>query len=1215
MRLRLIVKRWGLPDTPFVLAVDTDTSPIISQLLEQVNEVVPIESGDWGFEDYAVEIQGKDGTMFECIHFHPVKAVMKEDDVVVSVARVAPERCKADKSSIRPLLTQDLKFRRLSGRHQITSAGSHLVDGVVFGRARMRLLDRPAINIPPRKKRRTTADDSTDDSESVHWELAADSASDPGKELVVRGEDIDDDDMDDDDDFEPEESTDEESSSQSDEADDEDDSDMGKLASKQKKPSKLLSSSPPTKINLSKGKKDRGRQRHDGLKISKDASVLEDIEDAQERNSIAKLRDAFPKAPIEVIKNVFQALRGDELKTYDTLKPAFKAAVSRSSIKAQLPTSKKLQNSTEKATTEKTSLKRKLAHIVESEDDDEESPSPSSVLRHYDQNGFPPGSIGSTAKSSAKKVKFAASDDAPLPQISDSETSSSGTSDSNFSSGTSSDEDTSSDSDSEETSSSGSDDTSSSGDSSKSTSEDSSDSTSDEDGDEPEELPSKAAGVTAAEHKPKATEPRNDNETGTKPPRSAPGTGKQATQARNSRRRKANALARYKAKGILPVGTTLAEFAAIDCDQLGTKESAAGALKAAKTTIMQGLATDTSARAADFEARRQQLLSSIAGGGIDVTSKPSTANDSQKASESTVMGDRDSQKLLHNDEATPDMPSSESHRRSGKSLDLGASRRMLFGAMGLKTPKNKQEEIKLRSQLKQQNNTERAPILIDTSSSHDEATDKVDLEAWRASINYTAVECCEEGIELTEPPFPFIQRWDPQQKTTWSANSSKRAKRKRGSTIEIQPDEDGIYNASVQKKGRKNRRAAIEQENTQDLTLDYSEPITEDPTGSATDVNRDEIGDNVEISRSPSLPDWEIDLPSLPDNSSALPDFKFGAAQIGTIIVFKQLEMTATWEPVISAFQTARVVDIVKDGETLSLEMATRDHKVVEKQYDEFGDRVYGKFEAPDFDDGPDNVNLAGESDDNLKLVAYSDLIEPKILVSITTQLDHKAPSGEQKSEHSSLQQPSGRVSKVIIDDSVQVHYNKVSHHAAIGENVNFQMNSQANSEAPYADDAAVGSSRLSEDGQSQDAQRSDSLLQRVFGYFGSHSPPMPDYLSIEDNSSSVSRQPSPGRNSASNDDTVAGARFQQTDDSVNESPDSPNFNGFDDTDSSVVSQEHNLPIAYSSSDLTIAADVLSAPAISLIDDSKNNSCATDLGRQPDSLLDNSPLSSAAQEV
>jgi hypothetical protein len=40
-----------------------------------------------------------------------------------------------------------------------------------------------------------------------------------------------------------------------------------------------------------------------------------------------------------------------------------------------------------------------------------------------------------------------------------------------------------------------------------------------------------------------------------------------------------------------------------------------------------------------------------------------------------------------------------------------------------------------------------------------------DDDSWLQRIDLRAVECCEEGIELNTPPFPFYHRWDPEYRT------------------------------------------------------------------------------------------------------------------------------------------------------------------------------------------------------------------------------------------------------------------------------------------------------------------------------------------------------------------------------------------------------------------------------------------------------------------
>ena len=61
----------------------------IAQLLEDVNEVLPLETevggensqycgGQWGLEDYAVEVGG-----YECLHFMEVDGLLRDGDEVV----------------------------------------------------------------------------------------------------------------------------------------------------------------------------------------------------------------------------------------------------------------------------------------------------------------------------------------------------------------------------------------------------------------------------------------------------------------------------------------------------------------------------------------------------------------------------------------------------------------------------------------------------------------------------------------------------------------------------------------------------------------------------------------------------------------------------------------------------------------------------------------------------------------------------------------------------------------------------------------------------------------------------------------------------------------------------------------------------------------------------------------------------------------------------
>lgn len=83
LRLRLVVRRHGLPETRVIFNATLDDDPTISRLLEQVNDIIPLEAEDWGLDDYVVELLNPTGGSFECLHFSPVANVLDKDDEVL----------------------------------------------------------------------------------------------------------------------------------------------------------------------------------------------------------------------------------------------------------------------------------------------------------------------------------------------------------------------------------------------------------------------------------------------------------------------------------------------------------------------------------------------------------------------------------------------------------------------------------------------------------------------------------------------------------------------------------------------------------------------------------------------------------------------------------------------------------------------------------------------------------------------------------------------------------------------------------------------------------------------------------------------------------------------------------------------------------------------------------------------------------------------------
>ena len=286
--------------------------------------------------------------------------------------------------------------------------------------------------------------------------------------------------------------------------------------------------------------------------------------------------------------------------------------------------------------------------------------------------------------------------------------------------------------------------------------------------------------------------------------------------------------------------------------------------------------------------------------------------------------------------ATPaDAAAQEEAPRQRLRMDVGAGRRLLFGALGLKNPKTKADEEKLKQDLMKDvrplknHRQEEASPAIDT--------DEDDFD-WQAKIRYQATEAGQEGIELSEPPFPFVQRWDPQQQS--------RPKRKRGS----------------QKQGAKDI-AAEDNNDTSNIELNYDDP---------------QATSNSEQSQSTDVDD----LPSLPRDVATLPLLQSTEVKPGMVITWKQLAISAAtnWQPQISS-PTAVVISSGNDG-TLQVMLAKRDRNP-EKQYDpETGRRVYARFEMPsDSDD-------EAESDDGRRELAWAELDEPRL---VQAEPDHES--------------------------------------------------------------------------------------------------------------------------------------------------------------------------------------------------------------------------------
>ena len=487
---------------------------------------------------------------------------------------------------------------------------------------------------------------------------------------------------------------------------------------------------------------------------------------------------------------------------------------------------------------------------------------------------------------------------------------------------------------------------------------------------------------------------------------SLPFEGKNRTRKRNQRRRDSKKMKILKMTGMLPENATLSDF-----HRLKENEHIVDMVSEELEEEMQ---VDT-----DFELRRDALLEAITSDGLEVSRDleledvSATANIVETSTNCHAAVTEDSQKQLVNDQsnnmqevgqtanrksaqdaALTDQVSLGSSQRRSK-LDIASSRRLLFGSLGLPTPKNKQDEIKIRDQLMKDIKRRR----LSDSQNETEADlpfakgEPVENERWEEKIVLKAVECCYDGIELSTPPFPFVQRWDPQQQGGHEGlngrNARRSKKRKRNDEqfyeqVPVHNLEDGKTNANVvapvNEDNQDNDRVPLESKQQLQKQQAITSRIENDEYELA--IN-DQLKRETNASASASAGDGTTqDLPMLPQDMSTCTPLTKGISLRGAIVAFKQLDMSqeTNWEPRVSDYRTALVDHLMENG-ILRMTLARRDQPQVQKSYNQqTGERIYSKFEMPGFNDDESLENGIVE-------LSFAELIEPKLIRAASVEL------------------------------------------------------------------------------------------------------------------------------------------------------------------------------------------------------------------------------------
>ncbi|KAK4121162.1 hypothetical protein N657DRAFT_601025, partial [Parathielavia appendiculata] len=974
MRLRLVVRRHALPEVRVVFVVQLDTDPTIVNLLEQVNEIVPLESNDWGLEDYAVELRDSSGHAFDCLHFQQVSLVLNNDEQVF----------------IRPLDIGDRRKRRLSGRDQITADGRHLIDGVPFGRPRLRgPRDRPPIDIPPLKRRRITFEADEEDDEEPRFlltEHGEDDRSDRRVRIRAAFDDVERDgsegDEDDaDDDFVDEDSDEDEGDEAIEGGIDGSDleAELRDLQEDIEEDDEELQDTASIQPNST----------HKNTQPS--ASGVVARLDLETLDKITALRAAFPSVPADACERALNQQQGSTKLAYLRLRTQHQPAMPLDAILSYVGSSPPKATATENAAS-----------------DESEAESVASMVKHYDQHGFPSGSIlaGTAASQTAEAMRKSGHsvkvpvhtkfDDivaVPAKKVSLSpsfgERDSSGESDSESESDNGSEGDSDNDSGPEvasskmaeasgsarffggrglPSSSEGEDETGEERGSDRSSEDEATSS----DSDDSEEVDESAShGSDGGSDSDDDSSFNDDTDDSNK------GRGQEAGGSADS--------------------SASSDEADSSNDDESSDDSAEEApqtrsVNAEVITAMEPPATqDQDAQEPQLDATPPELKS-----GSAETPRPVPPGQGKRSTQkrnARRKAARMAQKAAGGGEPLPPtavpLPAAETLELLESVAAKKAALLRRFGEVHeLISQEAKEATVNDREQDSAPSN---APVVekstrmdgtrplnnhtpLNSVDGHprrfdDQPEEQADPEAWRKKIAYRAVECCQEGIKLSEPPFPFVQRWDPQQQFVHRDGNNRggRSKRKQRNREEFL--EGSRASTKRQKYGN---------------SMDYDgdgESYANDTTGyKETILNYDE--ESPETREQPEQTsvhpaDEEEDLPPLPTDVSTLPKLRPGDAVAGMIVSWKQLLLSkaTNWQPQVSTL-TGIVVDVL-GGNTLEVRLAKRDRNIdrSERVYDDDGHRVYDKFEVPDMDDEDDEAAEQG-----YRTLELADMIEPRVL-------------------------------------------------------------------------------------------------------------------------------------------------------------------------------------------------------------------------------------------
>jgi hypothetical protein len=428
------------------------------------------------------------------------------------------------------------------------------------------------------------------------------------------------------------------------------------------------------------------------------------------------------------------------------------------------------------------------------------------------------------------------------------------------------------------------------------------------------------------------------------PKHTAPGQGRMATKHRNSRRTRTNRLRHLKNAGKLPAGADLKDLDEYEAGQTSRSADAADAQRPFSTfegkrkRIDDEVEDDSAEGLAKFIQRKKELMAKFS-----KDEKCTTVQDKEPLQEPAAAPRPASPVAIMEEE----QPTKKETPKKRLRPDTSAISRILARqAMVSKLLLPPACDILTYLQPSVKKPSKKVPVVVEPP----EPEGASDPDFWKSRISLSAFECWEEEYELSAPPYPFKQHWDPASRLMKEKADKKKKKSQRNKQKALPVQEE-------------------ESEEEEKIFLDYDDTgATEDPEATTAAIE-DQLRQDVETAA-------QENLPPLPEDMSTLPDLKPGDITAGAIIVCKFFSVNPiTITPEISNYKTA-IVDREGDSGhgagTIRLKIAQRDLPKREKKFDSRGNRIYDAADQFYMEDD--------EEEEGLCEVHFGELLEPKLL-------------------------------------------------------------------------------------------------------------------------------------------------------------------------------------------------------------------------------------------